>query len=178
MEGVRLTTGGIIVAACASLVFTSCSQPSQSSPPPAALYEGEAGRRTPYDARYERVRQYMQELREKVRYQPEPEGKDYWQLPEESERLGTGDCEDFAIWLYAKMKREGVNNVRLCIGKFHSDADQMHAWVLWFTEGRTFILDPSVHREPVCTRTIDTGRYIPHYSYDVDARWIHAPAGR
>ena len=35
-------------------------------------------------------------VNQRARYQHEPDGKDVWQTPAETYRLGTGDCEDFA----------------------------------------------------------------------------------
>ena len=49
-------------------------------------------------------------------YQDDPKG--YWKSPVEFERDGGGDCEDFAIWCYGEMLRNGVQDfdLELCIG--------------------------------------------------------------
>jgi len=43
------------------------------------------------------VRQAFDYVFKNMRYVPDQLGQDYWQLPEESYHLKTGDCEDFCI---------------------------------------------------------------------------------
>lgn len=43
-----------------------------------------------------------------VRYRPEPLGREHWQDPEETVRLGYGDCEDLAPWRAAELTLAGV----------------------------------------------------------------------
>ena len=59
---------------------------------------------------------------------------DFWQFPEETEHLGRGDCEDKAIWLYAKMLAEGFDDVRLVLGKYIESDTVFHAWVVWYPQ--------------------------------------------
>jgi hypothetical protein len=163
--------------ACAGALIgfslVACVGARQSAEP----YVGSPARRTPYDSRYERVRLYLEEARTKIMYTPEEGGRDYWQLPEESEYLGAGDCEDMAIWLYVKMKRAGLRPLRLCIGKHCDTAAQMHAWVLWQDGKRLYILDPSTSAEPMRLEQISPDSYVPYYSYDGDRKWRHKAAG-
>jgi len=172
-----MRTMRIFMLLCAALVvllsLASCMGPERSSEP----YTGTPTRKTPYDSRYERVRVYLQEARTRIIYTPEDEGQDYWQLPEESEYLGTGDCEDMAIWLYVKLKRKDVGPVRLCIGKHSRTAAQMHAWLVWSDGRRLYVLDPSTSDEPLREDQVRPGSYIPYYSYDGDAKWRHKAAG-
>jgi len=162
---------------CGGLVgifsLVSCVGPGSASGP----YIGSPTRKTPYDSRYERVRAYLQEARTRIIYTPEEKNRDYWQLPEESEYLGTGDCEDMAIWLYVKIKRAGLGPVRLCIGKHSRTAAQMHAWVLWRNGGRLYLLDPSTSDELMRPEELGPNNYIPYYSYDGNAKWRHKAAG-
>lgn len=39
-------------------------------------------------------------VNEHIQYKKEPPGEDYWQSPLESSFLGTGDCEDYAIYKF------------------------------------------------------------------------------
>jgi len=156
------------------LMVTSCIATDQ----PAGQYTGTPALRTPYDSKYERVRLYLREARVKIEYTPEQDHRDYWQLPEESEALGTGDCEDMAIWLYIKMKRAGLEPVRLCIGKHTPGADEMHAWLIWRDRNRLYILDPSVTGELLPSEKAEPGTYLPYYSYDADRKWRHKAASR
>lgn len=159
--------GGVVLA------LTSCT----TSDRPVGPHLGTPTRRTPYDSKYERVRIYLREVRVKIKYTPEEANRDYWQLPEETEALGTGDCEDMAIWLYVKMKRAGIEAVRLCIGKHTTTADEMHAWLLWEDGKGLYILDPSVSDEPLRHDRIQPDNYIPYYSYDGDRKWRHRKTG-
>jgi hypothetical protein len=42
-----------------------------------------------------------------VRYKPEPIGREFWQLPEDTYRIGSGDCEDLAAWRAAELQLSG-----------------------------------------------------------------------
>jgi len=161
--------------AAAGLLFlsiTSCRTERRTGD----LHLGTPARHTPYDGKYEKVRKYLKEVYTKIRYVPEPDGIDYWQLPEETEALGTGDCEDMAILLYVKLKNAGLLSTRLCIGKHNASAALMHAWVMWSDGERHYILDPSVSDQPLQTNQAPRGSYIPYYSYDGDDKWVHYPA--
>ena len=107
---------------------------------------------------------------------------DYWQLPEETEHLGRGDCEDKALWLYAKMLAEGFDDVRLVIGKYRQSATVFHAWVVWYpriqgedgaVEQRIYILDPTKHRGVWQAKQYPRGYYQPYYSFHRSQRWRH-----
>ncbi len=64
----------------------------------------------------------------RIRYQSEPEGVDVWQKPMDTFRLGTGDCEDYAVLKYALLDKAGVV-VRLVVGEIKSIAgNRPHAW--------------------------------------------------
>ncbi len=72
------------------------------------------------------------------------EGVGNWQLPFETERLGTGDCDDKAVWLYSKLLKDGVGNVRLVLGNYKKGELSVHMWVNWYQDGQVYILDPTV----------------------------------
>lgn len=46
-----------------------------------------------------------------VRYVADAPGKDHWQSAEETEHLGTGDCEDYAILKMAKLPAQYRGNL-------------------------------------------------------------------
>lgn len=159
----------IIIAACGiACAAASCSARTGVGSP-----AGIPARTTPYDHKFEKVRKYLERVHDNTRYVPERGDQDYWQLPDETETLGSGDCEDMAIWLYVLLKQAGFGAVRLCIGKHRPYSDQMHAWVMWFDGPRLYILDPSVTRKPLRASDADPGSYVPRYSYDGSRRWIH-----
>jgi hypothetical protein len=166
-------------------------------------YRGSPALRTPYDAKYRKVQTFLTSIRsensefcspsflaqesrirryfsmvQSFRFQEEglagsgrPE--DHWQLPEETESLGSGDCEDLAIWLYCHLLDEGFNNVRFTIGFAGTNEKTMHAWVTWYERGESYILDPSRKEGIYCSNRLGSITYRPRYSYYFDQKWHH-----
>lgn len=62
----------------------------------------------------DQARRICSEVRRRVRYKAEPKGRDHWQKPEETLKLGTGDCDDFAI-LTLSMCRKAKVQARMVI---------------------------------------------------------------
>ncbi len=52
---------------------------------------------------------------------------EYWQTPDEMEANRLGDCEDFALWAWVQLLRQGVD-ARLVMGGLFSD-EANHVWV-------------------------------------------------
>ncbi|MBC8552363.1 MAG: hypothetical protein H8D23_22270 [Candidatus Brocadiales bacterium] len=52
--------------------------------------------KAPYDERYKKIEKYL-EMASKFKYKAEASGVDNCQLPFETERVGTGDCDDKAV---------------------------------------------------------------------------------
>jgi len=143
----------------------------------------------PTSSRYDKRREaqeylkqaYRFEFKEEMLYQSLPNlafnikgtMADHWQLPSETERKGRGDCEDKAIWLYAKLLKNGFKNVRLVIGKYRKSDIIFHAWVVWYHENRIFILDPTHQSSIKELRDFGSGRYRPYYSYYHTVKWRH-----
>lgn len=133
---------------------------------------GTSVRATPYDDRYEKVRKYL-EMAGRFEYKADVPGADNWQLPFETEKLGAGDCDDKAIWLYSKLIKEGIDNVRLVLGNYKSGEISVHMWVDWYQDGQVFILDPTIDNG---IRTADeywTDYYQPYYSFHKGKKWKH-----
>lgn len=76
-----------------------------------------------------------------LEYLDDPE--DYWQSPEETARLGTGDCEDKALYLRALLIREGIDAAVVFGVQDITTSRQMHAWVEIMIDGKRFLLDPT-----------------------------------
>lgn len=77
----------------------------------------------------------------KLQYISPTEEKDYWQTPAETEKLRSGVCRDFAIYLNQLWKAEGLDG-QLVVGHFQaSKTNQWHAWnrVVW--GGEKYIVD-------------------------------------
>jgi predicted transglutaminase-like cysteine proteinase len=175
-----------------------------SAPGDAYTETGRETSRTPYDTKYRKVETYLSFAREiqsdnstpsycsqlsriqryltmaqHFRFQIEDTCRsgvqeDHWQLPDETERLGTGDCEDLAIWLYCHLLKEGINNIRLTLGLAGAQGNKaMHAWVTWCKRGKMYILDPSRREGMYAMDQSGPIMYQPCYSYCLDKKWHH-----
>ncbi len=134
---------------------------------------GTSTKATPYDKRYKKVRKYLETASE-FRYKADGVGADYWQLPFETEKLGTGDCEDKAIWLYSRLLKEGFDNVRLVLGNYRRNKSSVHMWVNWYHDGRVYILDPTINDGIWRAEEYSKGFYKPLYSFYKDKKWKHS----
>ncbi len=85
-----------------------------------------------------------------------------------------GDCKAKALWIADKL---GDENVRFVIGKAVASSKISHAWVMWKSEGRWWILDPTNVSRPLSADTMSSNRYIPLYSYDKTGAYRHAKTG-
>jgi len=135
-------------------------------------YQGKPAAVTPFEFKYKRIREYLGDAYQ-FRYEHEKKNADYWQLPEETERLGKGDCEDKAIWLYSQALKDGFDDVRLVIGKTREDTRGFHAWVAWYPKGKVYILDPANDGEMWEIEQYPKGYYKPYYSFYRDKSWRH-----
>lgn len=68
---------------------------------------------------------------------------EYWQFPEETLRLRTGDCEDQAILLCTLLRAKGYgpDDVKVVFGLTSSNTG--HAWVELFYAGNWVVFDPT-----------------------------------
>ena len=128
---------------------------------------------TPFDMKYRHVEKLL-ERAQAFRYIPDARGQDHWQMPNETEVRGGGDCEDMAIWLYTKLLASGVDEARLCIGRKHSSDSEMHCWVMWPASGAYFVLDPTTRRGIIRTEDLSSDSYRPVYSYNKNQKFAHA----
>jgi len=138
-------------------------------------YKGAPTISTPWDTQWDRVQKAIQEAAQ-IRYKRDEAGE-YWQTPDETARLGTGDCEDISIWLYARLMNDGVDGVRVSVGRRESTARTLHAWVTWLTADGAYILDPTISPSPMNARLLAANRYEPYYSYDSERKYVHGDAG-
>lgn len=127
---------------------------------------------TPYDIRYDKINKYLKEARD-FQYKTEKNGMDHWQLPAETEMLGTGDCEDKAIWLYYKLLKDGFDDVRLVVGEYIEGKEIRHVWLSWHQNERTYILDPTTNDNIGEVNSFPKGSYRPLYSFYRDNKWKH-----
>ncbi|MCE9519741.1 MAG: hypothetical protein K8R87_09345 [Verrucomicrobia bacterium] len=94
------------------------------------------------------------------------EKNDAWQTAAETQKLGTGDCEDSSIYLADWLIARGFN-ARVALGHYAERGG--HAWVIVQLDGETYLLEctnPEVNtsRPPLIK---DVGsRYVPDCTFD------------
>ena len=97
---------------------------------------------------------------------------DIWQTPQETERKGSGDCEDKAVWLFHRLRQNGYENVRLVIGKYKSISAGYHVWVTYADKNSaSYILDPAAQKRIWKSDDFANGFYRPLYSFDGQNRY-------
>lgn len=89
-----------------------------------------------------------------------------WQTPTEVSSAQTADCKGKALALYAQMRRNGVKNVRVVIGKRHLFDSGTHAWLEWQTKEGSYVLDPTFNDMPTRTAEFGSATYVPLFAYD------------
>jgi transglutaminase-like putative cysteine protease len=92
-------------------------------------------------------------------YIAEPKGRDYQQLPDETEAMGGGDCEDLATWLAQRYWENGLN-ARIETGKFRTGDKDLHCWVELEYNGDIYVIDSGAR---VARKRTDlhAGRFVP-----------------
>jgi hypothetical protein len=90
-------------------------------------------------------------------------GKDeYWQPPEEFERRKAGDCEDFSLWTWRQLMVLGLE-ARIVFGR-HGRYGIGHAWVMFFRDGKCFLVEPQARYLGLRLPRLSTLQYEPKYS--------------
>jgi hypothetical protein len=92
-------------------------------------------------------------------------------LPSETARRRSGDCKDKALWLCDQLQD---SSARFVIGKMKRSSKISHAWVMWQSEGRWFILDCTLNSRPIAMESVAQGDYVPLYSYARSGTYRHA----
>ena len=109
-----------------------------------------------------------------MRYVNDPQARDTWQTPEETQTRWSGDCEDKALWLFTNLKQNGYSNVRLVVGRYTSADNALHVWVTMAdNEGHVMILDPTIQKKIWSIEDFRAGYYRPLYSFDGINRYRH-----
>jgi hypothetical protein len=88
--------------------------------------------------------------------------EEYWQPPEEFEKRKAGDCEDFSLWTWRQLLAMGLN-ARVVFGK-HGRYGIGHAWVMFFQDGKCFLLEPQARYLGMHLPRLSTLRYEPKFS--------------
>lgn len=88
--------------------------------------------------------------------------EEYWQPPEEFEIRKAGDCEDFSLWTWRQMMAMGYD-ARIVFGK-HGRYGVGHAWVMFFRDGKCFLVEPQARFLGLRLPRLSTLRYEPKFS--------------
>ena len=96
--------------------------------------------------------------------------EDYWQPPEDFERLRKGDCDDFALWTWRQLM-ELVYDARIVFGR-HGRYGIGHAWVSFGQDGKHFLVEPLYRRVGNTFPRLTTLRYQPRISATWDGSKI------
>ena len=93
----------------------------------------------------------------RYRYDKEVWGEsEYFQLPRETIRIGTGDCEDMAFLLASLARAAGHRDVYVALGTIEGTG---HAWVI-YRKNTWHILEPTGEHENIYwVDLIETGSY-------------------
>jgi hypothetical protein len=76
--------------------------------------------------------------------------EEYWQTPEETLSLRTGDCEDFAILLCTLLRAYGIDEEYIYVAIGVDDKEYGHAFLIedWYLDGEWRAIEPQVEAEP------------------------------
>ena len=88
--------------------------------------------------------------------------EDYWQPPEDFERLRKGDCDDFALWTWRQLIELGYD-ARIVFGR-HGRYGTGHAWVSFAKDGKQFLVEPQYRWVGNTFPRLTTLRYQPRIS--------------
>jgi hypothetical protein len=103
--------------------------------------------------------------------------REYWQPPEEFERRKAGDCEDFSLWTWRQLMAMG-HDTRFVVGE-HGRYRTGHAWVMFFKDGKCFLVEPQRRYLGVRMPRLSTLSYKPEFSVAWDGEdlryYAHKP---
>ncbi|HUX48084.1 MAG TPA: transglutaminase-like cysteine peptidase [Dehalococcoidia bacterium] len=87
--------------------------------------------------------------------------EEYWQTPEETLSLRTGDCEDFAILLCTLLRAYGVSEEQIYVAVGIDDDGYGHAFLIenWYLDGEWRAIEPQAGAQ-----TFPPGRRFKDYS--------------
>ena len=94
----------------------------------------------------------------------------YPALPSETAAKRKGDCKDKALWLINQLNDPSA---RFVIGKEKRGASVSHAWVMWQSEGRWWILDCTMTSKPMPADQMSMNKYVPLYSWAKGVSFRH-----
>ena len=94
--------------------------------------------------------------------------QDYWQPPDQFEKLKKGDCEDFSFWTWRQLLAMGLD-ARVVFGR-HGRYGIGHAWVEFFQDEKCYLVEPQAHALGFVLPRLSTLRYEPRFSVEWDGK--------
>jgi predicted transglutaminase-like cysteine proteinase len=94
-----------------------------------------------------------------------------WKTPAEVESATAADCKGKAVALYELMHAQGMDNIRLVIGKRTWVSQKTHAWLEWTTADGVYVLDPTINWSALRAEHLGGSSYIPLYAYAGDRKY-------
>jgi hypothetical protein len=92
--------------------------------------------------------------------------EEYWQPPEDFEKIRKGDCEDFSLWTWRQFLSMGYD-ARLVLGR-HGRYGIGHAWVSFQKDGKCYLVEPQLNLVGDRFPRLSTLRYQPRFSISWD----------
>jgi Bacterial transglutaminase-like cysteine proteinase BTLCP len=95
--------------------------------------------------------------------------RDLWQHPRSFEERRRGDCEDFALWAWRKLREIGVD-AEFVVGRVvcsrEDEDERRHAWVVYRVNGTAFLFEPAARSRERMIQLLDEAmhRYMPHFA--------------
>ena len=69
------------------------------------------------------------------------------------------------------MRAYGARNVMLVVGRKSSASQGTHAWLIWKSQGRVFLLDPTAQSHAIEVHGTDLKNYVPHFAYSAGKKF-------
>ncbi len=91
-------------------------------------------------------------------------------MPDETAARRAGDCKGKSLWLADRMNDPSV---RYIIGKARRDSAISHAWLMWQSNNRWWILDPTNSSRPIPADRVGPDEYLVSYSYTRNGSYRH-----
>lgn len=87
---------------------------------------------------------------------------DYWTHPDDFERERSGDCEDFALWAWRKLKQMNLS-AEFMVGKLIQPDGRIenHAWLMLIENDNRIILETTAKNKQTMLKPFE--QYHPYY---------------
>lgn len=111
---------------------------------------------------------------EEIKYKRDAEvyGWNYWQSPEETEKLKTGDCEDKSLYFQDLLNKELIET-KLVWGKIGKARALSHMWLEYSIDDKRYLIECSGNGKIISRDTLNPYYYAPLGINDLAKSKIH-----